>query len=192
MKYQIGFVLLRWSTKCKNSALLIQRGLRLLGPFLFASPLSFQVRQIWQLGAEFSSEKTLLKQRNEFVTGKYFSCRKLQQFLAWVKGSILCRSQSSPIFLFKGPVILAWSRITWDAGPLPKNYCDNCVHFTFLLSYCYSFLFLHSYFSVFIQWRMPTTPSAGAGTLMVPQGCLGLRSRGKWSRLWYFTLWWSI
>lgn len=185
MKYQIGLVLLRWSVKCKNSALLTQRGLQLLGPFLFTFPLSFQVRSIWQLEAEFSSEKTLATMCcNEFATGKYFSCRKLQQFLAWGRGSFLCWSQSYPIFLIKGPVIIIYSRITWDSGPPQNYYCDNCVHFTFLHSYCC--------FSAFIQWRMPTPPSVGASTLMLPQGCLGPRSRGKWSRFWYFTLWWKI
>lgn len=181
MKYQIGSALLKWSVKCKNSALLTQRGLLLLGPFLFASPLSFQVRTIWELKAEFSSERTLKAMCcNEFATGKYFRCRKLQQFLVWVRDSILGWSQSSPFFLIKRPVILVYSRITWNSGPPKKYYCDNCVHFTFLCSHCY--------FSAFIQWWMPATPSVGAGTLMVPQGCRGLRSRGKLSRLWYFTL----
>lgn len=124
MKYQIGLVLLRWSVKCKNSALLTQRGLRLLGSFLFTSPLSFRVRPISQLEAEFFSEKTFQTTCcNEFATGKYFSCRKLQQFLAWVKGSILCLCQSSPIFLIKGLVILVYSRIPWDScrPPPPQN-----------------------------------------------------------------------
>lgn len=121
MKYQIGSALLKWSVKCKNSALLTQRGLLLLGPFLFASPLSFQVRTIWRLKAEFSSERTLKAMCcNEFATGKYFRCRKLQQFLVWVRDSILGWSQSSPFFLIKRPVILVYSRITWNSGP-PKN-----------------------------------------------------------------------
>lgn len=142
MKYQIGLVLLRWSVKCKNSALLTQRGLRLLGSFLFTSPLSFQVRPIWQLEAEFFSEKTFQTTCcNEFATGKYFSCRKLQQFLAWGRGSILRSCQSSPIFLIKGLVILVYSRISWDScPPHPKYYCDNCVHFPFSIPIAISVL----------------------------------------------------
>lgn len=183
MKYKIGFVLLRWSVKCKNSTCLIQRGLQLLGPFLFTSPLSFQMRPIWQLETEFSGEKTLTSMCcNEFATGKYFSCRKLQQFLAWGRDSIPSWSQSCLILLIKGPVIIVYSRITWDSGLSQKYYCDNFVHFTFL----------HSYFRAFIHWRMPKTPSVRAGTLMLPQGRLGLRSRGKLNRFWYFTLRWKI